>query len=718
MLLSRLRHQHEPVLIVVAAFSLVLLLWQLADYDDLSIADAFKKASYSLGPDKLITGVGSGAYIEQEPLPLHRSTLLPAGWKFDKAVIKRHLQHTASRDWPIVQPSKPLERSPNRSKSRFVPHEPFNLYHAAEDWSKDHCDKQLNQTVDSLQVNSRETLPGNFTHILELLLEEHDDYKDQYYQEIAPLFMKSTRIALKKQLVSAFWYRLSGSSVWLKDYNVHLLVLRFLYSHHKARNNPKASFVLVQVFDKDWKEIQDVRLVFPTNKLDVPDAPGFETDGQRFHSYRFPRLMPVPFFNDYGTTNTKYLGPEDPRIVLIKNENGYEEPLIVFNAEHHKMVKNKEGKEEDNKYRSMFISRLFQLQKGKGGVETKVRPLTNQMFFTRTEELGIKGAGRARKAKNWTPMISDIDRQKSGGFDKSILFTTQVKNLAVVRCDIFDKPGECVEIFKRDGDIGEMRGGTPLLSVNSLLRDKKVPLDQILPPGREVFVGLARAHLSHCGCGVSFYRPNLMVLTKDEVTTTVNGKEETKYFAKISHISGFLSLHVPIDPWHIDKPYAVCQGVNALIPNGVSDWLMEGLDIVNGQWTVKDKMSIAFSVSDFSVDRVEIKGILSTLLNVPDKSVFLQPPGSDSTVDMDVFLPQVDLDGQLTNKMPGYTNTNVECAIKSGKGFCRKFGESELVIEDEHRHEDTSIYKSVYDAKVKEYDEAFKKAENENGPFY
>lgn len=717
MLSSRLRHQHESVLLVVAAFSLVLLLWQLADYDDQSITDAFKKASFSLGPDKLMSGVGSGAYIEQELLPLHQSVLLPARWKFDKATVKRHLQNTASRHWPMVQPEKSLDRSPDRSRSRFVPHEPFNLYHSAENWPEDQCDKQLNSTVDSLEVNSRETLPGNFTHILQVLLEEHDDYKDPYYQEIAPLFMKSTRIALEKDLVNAFWYRLSGSSVWLKDHNVHLLVLRFLYLHHKARNDPKASFVLVQVFDENWKEIQDVRLVFPTNKLDDPDAPGFESDGQHFHSYRFPRLMPVPFYNDYGTSNVKYLGPEDPRVILIKNPDGYEEPLIVFNAEHHKMAKDKNGKEEDHKYRSMFMSRLFQLQKGKGGLETKVRPLTNEIFFARTEELGIKGVDRPRKAKNWTPVISDIDRQHSGGHDKSILFVTQVKNLAVVKCDLVDKPGECEVLYKRDGDIGEMRGGTPLLSVNSLLREKNVPLNQILPRGREVFVGFARAHLTHCGCGVSFYRPNLLVVTKDEVEATVDGERETKYLFKVSHISGFLSLHVPIDPWHIDKPYAVCQGVNALIPNGVSDWLMEGLDIVNGQWTVKDRMSIAFSVSDFSVDRVEVKGILNALLNVPDKSLFLQPPGI-TTIDMSAFLPQLNLEGKLKDGVPGYSNTNVGCAIRSGKDFCKKFGQSELVIEDEHRHEDTSIYKTVYDNKVKEYDEAFKKAEEEKGPFY
>lgn len=702
---------------VVAALSLAFLLLQLAGYDDQSITDAFRKASYSLGPDKLIEGVGSGAFIEQEVLPLYKSILLPAGWKFDHSKVRQHLQNTASRKWRIVQPKSLTAKSPGKSRTKFIPHEPVNLYHSAKDLAGDQCDRQLNSTMDALEVNSRETVPGNFTHILQLLIEEHDQYHDPYYQEIAPLFMKSTRIALQKELVSAFWYRLSGSSVWLKDHNVHLLISRFLYSPWRGRNNPKASFVLAQVFDKDWKELKDVRLVFPTNSLDDPDAPGFEADGQRFHSYRFPRLLPVPFFNDYGKSDVKYMGPEDPRLVLIQNENGYEEPLIVFNADHHKIVKDKDGKEQDKGFRSMFMARIFQLQKGKGGVETNVKPLTNEMFFVRTEELGIKGKDRPKKAKNWTPMISEVAREKNGGHDKRILFVTQIENLAVIECDLIDNPGEYVEVYSREGKVGEMRGGTPLLSVNSILKQSDVPVDNILPPGREVFVGFARAHLTHCGCGISFYRPNLMVITKDEVTKNYGNKVETHFFYKVSHISGFLSLHVPIDPWHIDKPYAICQGVNALIPNGVSDWHIDALEFDNGQWSVEDKLSIAFSVSDFSVDRVEVKGILNALLNVPDKSLFLQPP-SAPPVDMAAFMPHLNEKGELAKDVPGYTNTNVHCAIENGKRYCKKFGQSELVIEDEHRHEDTSMYKAVYDSKVKEYDEAYRNTEDEQGPFY
>lgn len=721
MLPSRIR-QHcrkENILVVVAALSLILLVLQLADYDDSSITEAIRKASHSLGPDKLLSGAGSGAFIEQEELPFHQKVLLPAGFKFDLKVLRRHLWNTASKDWPLEQRRRRIQQAPGKSKSRFVPHEPVNLYHAAKDLPKEQCDTLLNSTMDGLEVNSRRTLPVNFTSIMLIFLEEHDHYKDPYYQEISPFFMKSLRVAMKKDLLPAFWYRLSGSSVWLSDHNVHLVVLRLLFSELKTRNNPTVSFILAQVFDKDWKELKDVRIVFPTNHQEDPNAPGFEANGQRFNSYRFPRLMPVPFAVEGRNPGSRFLGSEDPRIILIKNPKGYEEPMIAFNAKHFKMVPDKEDKLKENRkdFRTMFVARLFQLQKGKGGVDTDVHPLSNDMWYVRTDELRVKGVDRPGKAKNWTPMISEVDRERSGGFDRSVIFVTQLGNLGVIKCDLIDHPGECSIEYSRKGGVGDMRGGLPLLSVNFLLEKSDIPTSQLLPPGREVFVGFARAHLMHCGCGNSFYRPNLLVITKDEVNTTVKDELITKSVYKVSHISGFLSLHVPIDPWQIDRPFAMCHGVNALIPNGVSDWLMSSLDKVDGRWVADDKLSIAFSVSDFSVDRVEIKGILTTLLNVPDKSLFLSPPGTYQ-VDMSAFLPELDEEGNLAKSVVGHTNTNLECALRDGRRFCKKFGESELLIEDEYSYHDTSKYQEAFEKKVKEYEEAMKEAPNEEGPFY
>lgn len=705
--------------------SLFLLLLQLVSYDDLSMMDVFRKASTSLGPEKLISGVGSGAFIAQKELPLSRKIILPAGHNFDEKVIRGDLQGTASADWPIVRtPRSKFNSAPKWSSpsSRLVTHEPFSLFHSSEDVGLGQCSPKLNNTISDVQISSRQTLPGNITYILERLIEEHDKYHDPFYQEIAPVFLRELRVALKKNLVNSHWYRLSGSSVWLKDHKVHLLVSRLLFSTRRTRNDPKISFVLTQVFDKDWKELKDVRLVFPTNDLNDPDAPGFTVDGQRFHSYRFPRIMPIPFFNDYGRSNSRYLGPEDPRVVMIKNERGYEEPLAVFNAEHHEWEKNKEGKDVDAKYRSMFMVRLFQLQKGKGGVETKPRPETDNMYYVRTDELVIDGVPKPRKVKNWTPMLSENDRQVAG-YDKSIMFVTQFSSLTVLKCDLVDNPGRCHRLYATDGDISEMRGGTPLLNANMLLKQAEIPVDQLLPPGREVFVGFARAHLTDCGCGSSFYRPNLVVFVKDEVNYTreKDGRIETvtKTLIKLSHISGFMSLHVPIDPWFIDKPYDICEGVNALIPNGVADWKIESLDVKDGHWRCNDRLSVSFSVSDFSVDRVDISGIFNALLNSPEHSLFLAPPGSrNRQTDSFLKMPTLDKEGNLNNEIPGYNNINIDCAIADSKQFCQRYATSELIIAFEHKHEDSTPLRGDYEMKVKEYEEALKAAPKEKGPFF
>lgn len=703
--------------------SLVVLLLQLISYDDLTIMDVFRKASTSLGPDKLISGVGSGSFITQKESPLTRKIILPAGFNFDDKVIRGDLEGTASANWPIVRtPKSKVDSAPGWSHSKFVPHEPFTLFHSNEDVPPEQCSTKLNDTVDSVLISPRQTLPGNITYMLELLLEELDEYNDSYYSEISPVFLRHLRVALKKNMINSHWFRLSGSSVWLKDHRVHLLVSRLLFSEKRTRNDPKVSFVLVQVFDKNWNELKDVRLVFPTNDLNDKDAPGFTAGGQRFHSYRFPRLLPVPFYNDYGKSKTRYLGPEDPRIIMIKNEKGYEEPLAVFNAGHHEWQKNDKGEGFEAKIRSMFMCRLFQLQKGKGGVEVNPKEPTNNMYYARTDELVMEGVPKPKKVKNWTPMLSENDRQ-AAGYDKSILFITQFSSLNVLKCDLVDNPGRCSKLYAVGGDVSELRGGTPLLNANTLLKQANVPVDQLLPPGREVFVGFARAHLTECGCGSSFYRPNLVVLVKDEVKyeKTENGqtKTVTETFIKLSHVSGFMSLHVPIDPWFIDRPYDICEGVNALIPNGVSDWKIESLDVKNGHWRCDDRLSVSFSVSDFSVDTVDLSGVFNALLNSPDHSLFLAPPGSrNRQTDSFLKIPQVNKNGGLKDGIPGYNNINIDCAIEDSKQFCQRYAVSELIIAFEHKHEDSAPLRGDYEKKVKDFEAALKKAPQEKGVFF
>lgn len=720
MLMAKLRQyiRLEPIFLGVFVVSMVLLFSQLLKYDDGTIIDTLAKAQAVVLPSKLILGVGSGSFVEGDELPWTGKILLPAGYAFDESTIRSHLEGTKSADWPILQiPEKDIVVGPVLQLSAFANHESIPLFHSGKEAGEDNCDEELFLEMDKLKVDERVTIPGNFEHILKILIEELDEYKDPYYEETSPLFLTHLRTQLKTGMTNHFWFRLSGSSVWLKDHSVHLVISRFLFSASRSRDGPKASFVLAQVFDKEWRELKDVRLVFPTNNLGE-GSPTFKVEEQDFYSYRFPRILPVPFHHDKGKTGNRYYGPEDPRVVIVKNKNGYEEPVVIINAKHHKIVK-EDNEDKDKEFRSIFTCFPFQIKRGKEHVNAKLEKATDNIVYTNIVEMNILHRKKLGTSKNWSPFVSENLRVVDG-HDKYLYFATQLENLEILQCDITDGLGECECVYKNDGGIGPMRGGSPLLNVNTLLKEQtKFPLSMLLPPGREVFIAFARAHLNNCGCGSKFYRPNLMVLTKDQSTYMTTGEdgtitEATKTFFKVSHISGFFSLHVPIDPWYLDRPYGMCEGVNAVIPNGISAWNIDSLEVSEGRWKADDKLTLAFSVSDFSVDRINLQGILDALLNVDDGTLFLQPPVADpsqQTIQSFISQPMVDNFGHLIAGDVGFNGRNVKCAIEKCYGFCARFGEEAEALADEHKNKDNSEAKKEFNRKLKEFEEALREEE-------
>lgn len=704
--------------LVTVVASVFFLYFQLLTYDDGAITETLAKAQVALLPTKLLLGFGSGALVEGDTLPWTGKILLPNGYKFDEAILRKHLQNTKSADWPIVQvAAQDVMVGPVLQLSPFVKHDLVPLFHSGKFTGQNNCDEDLYLELDDLMVDERVTIPGHFDHILELMVEELDGYNDPYYNEVSPLFLTHLRAEMRAKMTNPFWFRLSGSSVWLKDHSVHLVISRFLFSVQRSRDGPKMSFVLAQVFDKDWKELKDVRLVFPTNDLGA-DSPTFKVGDQDFYSYRFPRVLPVPFHHDHGRTGNRYYGPEDPRVVMVKNKNGYEEPVVICNAKHHKIVK--EGdKEEDREFRSIFTIFPFQLKRGKEHVNAKPEKETDDIVYTKIVEMNILHRGKLGTNKNWTPFVSDTLRLENG-HDKYIYFATQLENLEILKCDITDDRGECECVYKNDGGIGPMRGGSPFININTLLKEQtNIPLNKLLPPGREVFVAFARAHLNDCGCGSKFYRPNLMVMTKDEASYLKKGLDGSiiqakKTFFKVSHISSFFSLHVPIDPWYVDRPYGVCDGVNAVIPNGISAWNIDSLDVVNGRWKADDKMTLAFSVSDFSVDRVNLQGVLSSLLSVDDGTLFLQPSvGVSPSQIIQSFVSQPDLNGmgEIIYGNIGFNGRNVQCAIDKCYKFCARFGEEAKSLEDEHKNKDNAEARKEFDKKLKFFEATLREEE-------
>lgn len=477
---NRFSARTEWVFISFIIISILLALCQVLNYyDGIPVEYSEEKFLHS----SLIAGAGSGSLVQVKKSERTKTIMIPSGFNIPEQLVRDHLKDTASAQWPILQLlSKQVLTHPPVEATQFRKHEPFAIYQAFE---KGDCEEDLKHSIEDLEISPREIIPGNFTRILEVLVEEHEKYHDPFYNYIKPIILTHIRAELKSNLVNRFWYRLSGSSVWLKDYNVHLVVSRFMFADKGERSTPKASFVLAQVFDESWKELQDVRLVFPTNTLEgVEDDPTFQVDGQSFYSYRFPRILPVPF--DFHS-DERNMGPEDPRMTLVRNKNGHDEPVAIFNSHYDEFDTKEDGTKTSSAIRAMFMAFPFQLTKGKRHLAEPSDEKTDKIVFTKSLEMQIEHYKKPDTNKNWSPMISDTEREANGGFDTSISFATNLENLEIVRCSL--ETGNCNRLHKKSGDsIGPLRGGTPFMNLNTILKQQnQIPLHKLIPPGREVF---------------------------------------------------------------------------------------------------------------------------------------------------------------------------------------------------------------------------------------
>lgn len=515
---------------------------------------------------------------------------------------------------------------------------PIKIFHSdAEQFDNDEKCSSLEADI-RVDVSKSQSLHVPLEKIVGRFMEEKDDY----YQDLEPLFKDVPR-QLEEKTIDEHWWRLAGSSVWLEEYGVHFLVSRVIYSPKKVRDCPIVSMLYGQVFNEEWEELTNVELIAPTN----------EKTGGEYINLKYPNFLPVPIFYD-ATAEDGWFGPEDPRIIMTKNAKGFEEPLVVFNAFHRKLEKDeddtsKKGMETKYKYfRSMFVAWPWQFQRGKVNVEGLLNESGDDQLFTRSVELRIKGEPRAERQKNWAPFISNQDRQVYQ-HDKFMYFVYAWSNLQVLKCELSGIPNKfsycSYEYVTREGEnsVGDLRGGTQLININHLIAHEKKYLPSVasifnnIPPSQEIWIGLARAHLTGCGCN-NFYRPNLVVVTK----------QEGKY--KISHVSSFFSLDIPMLGWWIDQPNNLCAGNNVLIPNGISSWGFGSVKSETGDVETNDYMTLAYSVADYTVDIIHVRGLLKAILSM-DKA----PQTSVPTL--------------------GFNDNNADCAMKASVDFCKAYSE-------------------------------------------
>lgn len=506
--------------------------------------------------------------------------------------------------------------------------------------------KQCNSLSQDLaiDISNYTQFDDNLKEMVSVLINQLET--DEVFKELKPFFKKDLINHAAKNEEWKHWFKFAGTSVWLEQYGVHFMISRALYSSIGSKKSPNLSLTYAQVFDEDWNELKNVELIIPTtNPVGNHEAV--------YKNLKFPSFLPIPFYHDSHYQKKRFYGPEDPRLMLIKNEDGIEEPLVIFNAYHRKLdqqlsVNEREMNITFNYYRSMFMAWPFQYQVGKLNVDGLGNRETDSKLYNKVVELRRENSARLEVQKNWTPFTSTQDRANNINLhDKYIYFIYRWSNLEILKCHLtkFNNFGESICSFhyrrspklNANADVGPLRGGTEMISLNDLLPSSHSSHSH---HDQEIWIGFARAHIKGCGCGKDMYRPNLAVLIR----------EDDQF--KISQLSSFISFDIPVDGWSDPKIQCARKDPNALIPNGISSWVAKDTVGSNGKGNgIEDWLTLSLSVADASVHTVHIKNLLSSLIEHTSFMNF--------------------------NKTLGYTNDIVDCSLKSSVNFCSVYGDEQ-----------------------------------------
>lgn len=355
------------------------------------------------------------------------------------------------------------------------------------------------------------------------------------------------------------WMKFCGSSVWLSKYQVHFFVNRVVYSESSHRNHPTISLIYVEIFDKDWNEVKDFSLTTTHGKV-----------------LEFPRIMQVNISEN--PKKDGIMGPEDPRVVLHRfvNEAGEydEEPIIIFNMR----------STEINWSRAMHMFRPFS--------ESTIR-------------LSLEGRKPRSREKNWAPFFDEKDKDH-------IYFVYNFNPLRIVKCSMED--GVCQKVTgpdfvdaqaKETKHVGALRGGTDV-----------VPIPRAMIPdhfkNRDFWFGIARSHVTDCGCLSEIYRPHSFIISK-----------EGNHFS-LDYVTSLFDFNVNPEPWDLKKQ--TCEdGKSVLIPNSIAYWTPLG---------ETDVMGVTFSEADRTNNLIHVQGFgqhIKNLLNAEQSKAHFE----DTNIDME-----------------------------------------------------------------------------------
>lgn len=438
------------------------------------------------------------------------------------------------------------------------------------------------RTDEVFHISRYHILPDDFDEMFSILIGQIET--EGAFDYLKGGFQNKLNEYLNAGVLHKHFAKFAGTSVWLQDHGVHLMISRVTY-RAKGGKCVQFSLLYAQIFDRNWNELHNIDLVVP-----VRSSTG---DKRKHRKINFPRFMPIPFFHPGLIFRRLWYGPEDCRLLMIRNEYNELEPIIIFN-EVHRIPKdvNKSADDTSTKisysnFRSMFIGWLFRYQLGKFNTDGATGEKYDQNEYIRVAELRVKNSKRRKTEKNWTPLYHEQEPDY-------LYIIPEWEKLTVLKCHLYDELDGVVtcnyihKLIKSLPKLGKLRGGTELIPVKTQ------------DPDRPTWIGFLRAKMQKCGCGLAMYRPQLAIITMLDDTF------------QVTHVSSFVSFNIPVLGWS-DKQDVCGWWYNALIPNGLSMWEID-------QRTGIDYLTLTLSAQDESNYIVQISGIDAYVKSVTSQS--------------------------------------------------------------------------------------------------
>ncbi|CAK9437803.1 uncharacterized protein LODBEIA_P21810 [Lodderomyces beijingensis] len=444
-------------------------------------------------------------------------------------------------------------------------------------------DNAMEPTCESMQVSSKSPIeaspafnlnteadiPQIRNQLRELSL-ENDAYK---------LFFQDAEQESEDYILHNKWFKFCGSATWMSQYQVYFMVNRIIYSKYAERSNPTISVLQAQIFDRDWIEIRDYK--FPQSSLVFPTV--------------------LPHFIDLGEQEEKVIvGSEDPRVILYERQDSVhqivQEPIIVFNA----------LRTEIGWARAMHI----------------YRPLSDPHKITR---LDIKDKQRSQVEKNWAPFM-DTHQNKN---KDTINFIYNLNPLRVIQCSMGS--GECHLIsgpqfnqLDANDNAGKLRGGTNIITLPqhfiSTTAATTAATTATANTGKTYWLGIARSHITNCGCVSELYRPHFFIMSR------ISSRGSA---FKLEYVSSLVDFNVNPEPWSMDSGQTTCSdGKSVLVPNSIAY-------VATGEG--EDYMGVTFSEADRTNKLIHLKGVLKHVRLILDREGMIEGEHDEKEENVDLI---------------------------------------------------------------------------------